>query len=46
VSRKTISIERKESAAVAKTAKPEQFLDLTFVNKIKASGLIEQLWGR
>lgn len=46
MSQKAISIERKKSAAAAKTAKPEQFLDLTFVNKIKASGLIEQLWGK
>ncbi len=30
----------------AKNAKPEQFVDLTFVNKIKSSGLIEQLWGK
>ncbi|OLC30041.1 MAG: hypothetical protein AUH81_21045 [Candidatus Rokubacteria bacterium 13_1_40CM_4_69_5] len=30
----------------AKTARPEQFVDLTFVQKIKASGLIEQLWGK
>jgi len=30
----------------AKTARAEQFVDLTFVNKIKASGLIEQLWGK
>ena len=30
----------------AKTARPEQFVDLTFVQKIKRSGLIEQLWGK
>ncbi len=30
----------------AKGAKPEQFMDLTFINKIKGSGLIEQLWGK
>ncbi len=30
----------------AKSAKPEQFTDLTFINKIKSSGLIEQLWGK
>jgi len=30
----------------AKTARAEQFVDLTFVNKIKASGLIERLWGK
>lgn len=30
----------------AKTAKPEQFVDMTFVEKIKASGLIDQLWGK
>ncbi len=30
----------------AKGAKPEQFIDLTFINKIKSSGLIEQLWGK
>lgn len=28
----------------AKNAKPEQFIDLTFLNRIKASGLIDQLW--
>lgn len=28
----------------AKGAKLEQFVDLTFINKITASGLIEQLW--
>ena len=28
----------------AKSARPEQFIDLTFLNKIKASGLIDQLW--
>jgi len=30
----------------AKSAKPEQFMDLTFLNKIKSSGLLEQLWGK
>lgn len=30
----------------AKQAKPEQFIDLTYINKIKASGLVEQLWGK
>jgi len=30
----------------AKSAKPEQFTDLTFINKIKSSGLIERLWGK
>jgi ABC-type nitrate/sulfonate/bicarbonate transport system substrate-binding protein len=30
----------------AKGAKPEQFTDLTFINKIKSSGLIERLWGK
>jgi len=30
----------------AKTAKPEQFVDMTFVNKIKASGFIDQVWGK
>ena len=30
----------------AKTAKPEQFVDLTFINRVKASGLIEQLSGK
>jgi ABC-type nitrate/sulfonate/bicarbonate transport system substrate-binding protein len=30
----------------ARTARPEQFVDLTFVQKIKGSGLIEQLWKR
>jgi len=30
----------------AKGAKPEHFTDLTFINKIKSSGLIERLWGK
>jgi hypothetical protein len=30
----------------AKSAKPEQFVDLAFINKIKQSGLLKQLWGR
>jgi hypothetical protein len=30
----------------AKNAKPEQFLDLTFLDKIRSSGLVEQLWGK
>lgn len=30
----------------AKQARPEQFIDLTFITRIKASGLIEQLWGK
>ena len=30
----------------ARQAKPEHFIDLTFINKIKASGLLEQLWGK
>jgi NitT/TauT family transport system substrate-binding protein len=30
----------------AKNAKPDLFIDFAFVNKIKASGLIEQLWGK
>jgi NitT/TauT family transport system substrate-binding protein len=30
----------------AKSAKPEQFLDLTFVQKLKSSGLIDQLYGQ
>jgi NitT/TauT family transport system substrate-binding protein len=28
----------------AKSLKPEQFMDLTFLNRIKASGLMDQLW--
>ncbi|MDP3766476.1 MAG: hypothetical protein Q8S13_00540, partial [Dehalococcoidia bacterium] len=28
----------------AKGAKPEHFIDLTFLNRVKASGLIDQLW--
>src|SRR5579884_450821 len=35
-----------ETIPEAKNAKPEQFVDMTFVNKIKASGLIDQLWGK
>jgi NitT/TauT family transport system substrate-binding protein len=34
-----------ESIPEAKTAKPDQFVDLSFVQKIKASGLIDRLWG-
>jgi NitT/TauT family transport system substrate-binding protein len=30
----------------AKLARPDQFVDLTFVHKLKASGLIEKLWGK
>lgn len=30
----------------AKTAKPEQFIDTRFVEKIKSSGLVDQLWGK
>jgi len=30
----------------AKSAKPEQFVDMTFINKIKQSGLQKQLWGK
>jgi hypothetical protein len=30
----------------AKSATPEQFIDFTFINRIKASGLIGELWGR
>ncbi len=29
----------------AKAARPEQFVDLAFVNRIKGSGLIAELWG-
>lgn len=35
-----------ENIPEAKSAKPEQFVDTTFVQKIKDSGLIEQLWGK
>jgi len=28
----------------AKSARPEQFMDLSFVTRIKASGLVDQLW--
>jgi ABC-type nitrate/sulfonate/bicarbonate transport system substrate-binding protein len=30
----------------AKTARPDQFVDVRFVERIKRSGLIEQLWGK
>jgi NitT/TauT family transport system substrate-binding protein len=30
----------------AKAARADQFVDLTFVHKIKGSGLIERLWGK
>ena len=35
-----------ETIPEAKTAKPEQFVDMTFVQRIKASGFIEQVWGK
>jgi ABC-type nitrate/sulfonate/bicarbonate transport system substrate-binding protein len=43
---KNIEVAAAADVPEAKTAKPEQFLDLTFIQKIKASGLIEQLWGK
>jgi NitT/TauT family transport system substrate-binding protein len=30
----------------AKTARPDQFVDVRFVERIRRSGLIEQLWGK
>ncbi len=33
-----------ENIPEAKNAKPDQFVDFTFVKKIKASGYIDQLW--
>lgn len=30
----------------AKSARPEQFLDLTYLQRVKASGLIDKLWGK
>jgi NitT/TauT family transport system substrate-binding protein len=30
----------------AKSAKPEQFVDMAFINKIRGSGLLKQLWGK
>ena len=35
-----------EEIPEARNARPEQFVDLSFVEKIKASGLIEKLYGR
>jgi len=35
-----------ENIPEAKNAKPDQFVDMSFVQKIKASGLIDQLWGK
>jgi NitT/TauT family transport system substrate-binding protein len=32
-------------AAEAKSAKPEQFVDTTILDKVKASGLLNELWG-
>jgi NitT/TauT family transport system substrate-binding protein len=32
------------SIPAAKTAKPEQFVDLSFSDKMKSSGLLDQLW--
>jgi hypothetical protein len=34
-----------ENIPEAKTAKPEQFIDTSVVERIKASGLIKTLWG-
>jgi hypothetical protein len=30
----------------AKSAKPEQFVDMTFINRIRSGGLLKQLWGK
>jgi len=35
-----------ETIPEARNAKPEQFVDMAFVQKIKASGFLDQLWGR
>jgi NitT/TauT family transport system substrate-binding protein len=35
-----------EEIPEARNAKPEQFVDLIYVEKIKASGLLEKLWGK
>lgn len=35
-----------EKIPEAKDAKPEQFIDMTFVEKIKASGLVDKLWAK
>jgi hypothetical protein len=35
-----------EEIPEARNARPEQFVDLTYVEKIKASGLLEKLWGK
>jgi ABC-type nitrate/sulfonate/bicarbonate transport system substrate-binding protein len=34
-----------EAIPAAKEAKPEQFVDTTVLDKIKASGLLQELWG-
>jgi ABC-type nitrate/sulfonate/bicarbonate transport system substrate-binding protein len=34
-----------ENIPEAKSAKPEQFIDTTFIDKIKATGLLKELWG-
>jgi NitT/TauT family transport system substrate-binding protein len=34
-----------ENIPAAKEAKPEQFIDTSILDKIKASGLLQQLWG-
>jgi len=34
-----------ESIPEAKSAKPEQFIDSSILEKVKASGLLQQLWG-
>lgn len=35
-----------ENIPEAKNAKPEQFVDTSIIQKIKASGFIDQLWGK
>jgi ABC-type nitrate/sulfonate/bicarbonate transport system substrate-binding protein len=35
-----------ETSPQAKNFKPDQMVDATFIQKIKASGLIDQLWGK
>ncbi|HVA25194.1 MAG TPA: hypothetical protein VMW62_12490 [Chloroflexota bacterium] len=35
-----------ETIPEAKTAKPDQFVDMTFVQKIKASGFTDRVWAK
>ena len=41
-----INIAEQQGNGNAKTFKPEQFIDTSFVSKLKAGGLLDKLWGK